>query len=155
MIVISIADQMLYHRRKSGVWHEYPVSTATNGAGNRRGSFQTPLGRHRIFRKIGAGMPVGTVFRARQPVGIYDPQTDDPERDWILTRILWLEGCETGINRRGRVDTRSRYIYIHGTHREDRLGTPCSHGCIRMHHEDLLELFAHAREGEQVMIRQG
>lgn len=154
MILISIADQMLYHRRRTGVWYEYPVSTATNGAGNERGSFKTPLGKHRIYRKIGEDMPKGTAFRAREPIGIYDPLSDDPNRDWILTRIIWLEGFETGINRRGKVDTRSRYIYIHGTHEEEKLGTPCSHGCIRMQSDDLIELFFHVDERESVVIRE-
>lgn len=154
MILISIADQMLYHRRKTGVWYEYPVSTAANGAGNERGSYKTPLGKHRIYQKIGADLPEGTAFKAREPIGIYNPLNDDPTRDWILTRILWLEGCETSINRRGKVDTKSRYIYIHGTHEEEKLGTPCSHGCIRMQADDLLELFFYADEGESVVIRE-
>lgn len=153
MIVISVAEQMLYHRRKSGVWHAYPVSTAANGTGNVEGSLQTPLGKHRIHAMIGDGEPVLTVFRGRRPVGIFDPACDDPAADWILTRILWLEGVRAGINRRGRVDTRKRYIYIHGTHDEAAIGTPASHGCIRMRNLDVLELFEHAREGEAVYIR--
>jgi lipoprotein-anchoring transpeptidase ErfK/SrfK len=153
MIIISIADQMLYHRRQTGVWHEYPVSTAAAGAGNERGSFRTPLGRHRIYKKIGAGMARLTAFRGRCPIGRYRPGIDNPNRDWILSRILWLDGCAPGHNRRGAVDTRSRYIYIHGTHEEERLGQPASHGCIRMANDDIMELFEHAREGERVYIR--
>lgn len=143
---------MLYHRHKTGVWHAYPVSTAAKGAGNRKGSYQTPLGKHRIDSKIGEGMPLFTAFRAREPFHIYNPETDDPGKDWILTRILWLKGCETGKNRRGKVDTHARYIYIHGTHEEDRIGTPASHGCIRMNSIDLLELFEHVSVGESVNI---
>lgn len=152
MIIVSVSDQMLRHRRATGVWHAYPVSTAANGVGNRRGSFQTPLGRHRIGRKIGEGQPIYTAFIARRPVGIYIPGAEDAYRDWILTRILWLDGMDTGRNRRGPVDTRSRYIYIHGTHEEDRIGSPASHGCIRMRNRDMLELFMHCREGERVLI---
>jgi len=152
MIIISISEQMLYHRRKTGVCHAYPVSTASNGAGNLQGSFQTPLGKHRIAEKIGNGMPLLTAFNAREPFCIYNPETDDPDRDWILTRILWLEGCETGKNRRGPVDTHARYIYIHGTHEEDKIGTPASHGCIRMRNTDMLELFEHTTAGESVRI---
>jgi len=152
MIVVSIAEQMLYHRRKTGVWYAYPVSTASLGGGNRYGSFQTPLGKHRIAEKIGAGLPPMTAFRARKPFCIYDPNIDDPKYDWILSRILWLSGCERGRNRRGRVDTHSRYIYIHGTHAEKQLGTPASHGCIRMNNTDILELFAHSHVGESVRI---
>lgn len=153
MIIISVSEQMLHHRRRSGVWVSYPVSTAAAGTGNTEGSFKTPLGRHRISEKIGDGMPLLTIYRARRPVGIFDPATCDGSKDWILTRILWLEGCETGRNRRGRVDTKSRYIYIHGTHDEAAVGTPCSHGCIRMRNLDMLVLFEHTRRGERVLIR--
>jgi len=152
MIIVSVSEQRLYHRRATGVWHTYPVSTAAKGTGNRRGSYQTPLGRHRIARKIGAGLPMDTAFVGRRPVGVYDPD-GDTGRDWILTRILWLDGMDTGRNRRGPVDTRSRYIYIHGTHEEERIGSPASHGCIRMRNRDILELFMHCREGERVHIR--
>ena len=153
MIIVSVSEQMLYHRRKTGVWYAYPVSTAARGTGNREGSFQTPLGKHRIAEKIGEGMPLLTAFRAREPFCIYDPEIDDPMRDWILTRILWLTGCETGKNRRGRVDTHNRYIYIHGTHEEEKIGTPASHGCIRMCNEDMLELFENISVGESVQIK--
>jgi len=153
MIIVSVREQMLHHRRPSGVWHAYPVSTSANGTGNQRDSFQTPLGRHRIFSKIGEGLPMRTAFIGRRPVGIYIPGAEDAYRDWILTRILWLDGLETGRNRRGKVDTRSRYIYIHGTHDEDSIGRPVSHGCIRMRNTDILELFSHCREGERVLIR--
>lgn len=98
-------------------------------------------------------MPVLTAFSAREPVTIYNSETDDPEQDWILSRILWLEGMQTGINKRGKVDTKSRYIYIHGTHKEDKIGSPASHGCIRMCNHDILELFNHAHEGEIVKLQ--
>ncbi|HKI59609.1 MAG TPA: L,D-transpeptidase [Mariprofundaceae bacterium] len=153
MIVISVSEQLLHHRRPTGVWQCYPISTAANGTGNREGSFQTPLGRHRIVEKIGEGMPRLTAFVAREPFTIFNPETDDGNRDWILTRILWLTGCETGKNRRGKVDTKSRYIYIHGTHDEAAIGSPCSHGCIRMKTLDILELFEHTFPGERVNIR--
>ncbi len=153
MIIVSIREQMLHHRRRTGVWYSYPISTAANGAGNREGSFNTPLGRHRIAEKIGDGMPLFTAFKARQPVGIFDPATCDGSGDWILTRILWLSGIETGKNRRGCVDTKHRYIYIHGTHDEAAIGTPCSHGCIRMRNLDMLDLFEHVQAGESVNIR--
>lgn len=153
MIIISVSEQKLRHRRKTGVWHTYPVSTAALGCGNRKNSLQTPLGRHRVHAKIGAGMPALTAFRGRRPTGLYNPATDDPDADWILARIIWLEGMETGVNRRGRVDTKSRYIYIHGTHAEEAIGTPASHGCIRMRLTDMLELFRHVHAGESVHIR--
>ena len=153
MIAISVSEQLLHHRRATGVWYSYPISTAANGTGNSEGSFQTPLGKHRIVEKIGEGMPPLTAFRAREPFAIFDPETDDFSRDWILTRILWLTGRETGKNRRGKVDTKNRYIYIHGTHDEAAIGTPCSHGCIRMRNLDMLELFEYTHAGEQVIIR--
>ncbi|HCS13164.1 MAG: L,D-transpeptidase [Zetaproteobacteria bacterium CG06_land_8_20_14_3_00_59_53] len=153
MIIVSISQQTLIHRRASGVCVCYPVSTAEKGCGNVRNSLQTPMGRHRIAVKIGAGEAENTAFVGRKAIGDYDAAIDDPQRDWILSRILWLTGCQTGINRRGRVDTLSRYIYIHGTHREDLIGTPASHGCIRMRNRDVIELFDHASVGETVYIR--
>ena len=138
---------------RCGTWRSYPVSTAGRGSGNRRDSYQTPLGRHRIVEKIGAGLPINTIFQARRPCGIYQPEVDGSEGDWILTRILWLGGCQRGVNRRGAVDTQARYIYIHGTHDEARIGTPCSHGCIRMRNCDMLELFDRVICGESVVIR--
>ncbi|MBL4774580.1 MAG: L,D-transpeptidase [Mariprofundus sp.] len=152
MIIISIAEQKLYHHRKSGVCYVYPVSTASKGAGNQNGSLQTPLGKHRIANKIGAEMPRLTAFKGRQAFCIYDSETDDPHQDWILSRILWLQGCEAGINRRGQVDSHARYIYIHGTHEEQKIGTPASHGCIRMRNNDVVELFEHVELGESVRI---
>ncbi len=152
MIRILIEQQVLIHHLATGVRRHYVISTAKQGMGNARNSWQTPLGMHRIYQKIGASMPLNTVFRGRKPCGIYQQGMDDADKDWILTRILWLEGMQTGINRRGRVDTRSRYIYIHGTHDEANLGTPVSHGCIRMHSEDMLQLFKACHEGERVII---
>jgi len=153
MIIVSIAQQTLIHRRSSGVSVCYAISTAAKGSGNLSGSLQTPLGKHRIAQKIGAGEAINTAFVGRQPVGIYDAETDNPDKDWILSRILWLSGCRTGINRRGRVDSFARYIYIHGTHREDLIGQPASHGCIRMRNKDVMQLFEHAAVGETVYIR--
>ncbi len=122
----------------------YPVSTAANGAGEERGSYCTPRGRHLIRAKIGAGLPLNSVFVARRPTGeIYTPDlgTAQPERDWILTRILWLSGREPGYNRLGSCDSMGRYIYIHGTPDEAFEPAPRSHGCIRMRNRDLIELF--------------
>lgn len=134
---------------------QYPVSTATNGAGAQNGSYCTPLGRHRIAEKIGAGVPLFSAFKSRQPTGeIWTPELDaaNPGRDWILTRILWLEGMESGRNQGGAVDSHKRFIYIHGTNEEHRLGTPASHGCIRMRNEDVAELFDLVKVGTEVRI---
>lgn len=122
----------------------YAVSTASNGVGERNGSFCTPRGRHIVRAKIGAGQPLGAVFVRRRPTGeIWTPELHAryPGRDWMLTRLLWLSGCEPGFNRLGNVDTMRRMIYIHGTHDLAELGKPGSHGCIRMRNADIAELF--------------
>jgi lipoprotein-anchoring transpeptidase ErfK/SrfK len=134
---------------------EYPVSTAKNGLGEQSGSYCTPRGRHRIAEKIGAGQPLNAVFKARVPTGeIWSRElaASEPGRDWILTRILWLEGLEEGRNRGMPVDTHERYIYIHGTDEEHLIGKPASHGCIRMKNEDVVDLFNLVEEGTLVNI---
>ena len=134
---------------------DYRVSTAANGAGEVGGSYCTPRGKHIIRARIGAGCPENTVFVRRRPTGeIYTPElgAQFPGRDWILTRILWLSGCEPGFNRLGNRDTMRRYIYIHGTPDSVPLGQAHSHGCIRMHNADLLELFASVSAGTTVEI---
>jgi lipoprotein-anchoring transpeptidase ErfK/SrfK len=122
----------------------YSISSARNGVGELNGSFCTPRGRHIIRAKIGAGQPFNTVFIERRPTGeTYSPELarNFPGRDWILTRILWLSGCERGFNRMGHVDTMRRAIYIHGSPDTADMGKPGSRGCIRMHNRDIVELF--------------
>lgn len=122
----------------------FPVSTAANGVGERAGSYCTPRGMHIVRAKIGAGLPVNSVLVGRRPTGeIYTPQMGllAPERDWILSRILWLSGKEPGFNRLGGCDSMRRYIYIHGTPDERFVQAPLSHGCIRMRNADVVELF--------------
>jgi hypothetical protein len=134
---------------------EYPVSTARKGAGERMGSEQTPRGWHRVRAKIGAGCAPGSVFVGRRPTGeIYTPELGcaHPERDWILTRILWLCGSEPGKNRFGDVDSMRRYIYIHGCPDSEPLGQPGSHGCVRMSNADILALYDQVRVGLPVLI---
>ena len=154
-IHISIERQHLTLLQDEQVVATWPVSTALKGAGNQQGSNQTPLGRHRIRAKIGAGQPLNCVFRGRRPTGeIYDSgiAQEFPERDWILTRILWLCGEEPGINRGANVDSQRRYIYIHGTPDTEPMGIPLSHGCIRMRNQDVLELFDRVSAGTPVLI---
>jgi L,D-transpeptidase YbiS len=137
------------------VLRRYAVSTAANGVGEISGSYCTPRGKHIIRAKIGAGQPENAVFVGRRPTGeIYTPElgTKFPGRDWILTRILWLSGCEVGFNRLGNNDTMRRYIYIHGTPDSVPLGIPDSHGCIRMRNADLIELFDIVSAGTAVEI---
>ena len=138
-----------------GLLRRYSVSTAANGAGEVCGSHCTPRGKHLIRAKIGAGQAENTVFVRRRPTGeIYTPElvAQFPKRDWILTRILWLSGCEIGFNRLGENDTMRRYIYIHGTPDSAQLGAPGSHGCIRMRNADLIELFDLVPVGTAVEI---
>jgi L,D-transpeptidase YbiS len=152
---VSIGRQELLLIDGGRVLQRYPVSTAQAGAGEREGSGCTPRGRHRVRIRIGAGCPENTVFVGRRPTGErYSPglARQHPGRDWILTRILWLTGCESGRNRGGSVDTLRRYIYIHGCPDEEPMGRPLSHGCIRMRNRDLIELFDRVEQGMPVEI---
>jgi lipoprotein-anchoring transpeptidase ErfK/SrfK len=154
-ISISVSEQQLALIEEGQVLHQYPVSTAKNGVGEKKNSGQTPRGEHIVRAKIGDGLPLNSVFVARRPTGeIYSPALADqyPERDWILTRILWLSGCELGKNRLGDCDTMQRYVYIHGTPDTEPMGQPLSHGCIRMRNTDLVELFDLISPGINVLI---
>jgi lipoprotein-anchoring transpeptidase ErfK/SrfK len=151
---VSLAEQRLTLRagdRRA----EYRVSTSKHGAGELAGSFKTPRGRHIVRAKIGDGAPEGAVFRGRRPTGeIYSAALAraNPDRDWILTRILWLSGTEVGRNRLGPCDTMRRYIYIHGAPDSEPLGSPSSIGCIRMGNRDIIELFGLVPVGAVVDI---
>lgn len=154
---VSLPRQRLSIRQGEAVLREYPVATARNGPGEIEDSGCTPRGWHQIRARIGAGAPVGTVFVGRRPTGeIYSPELGRayPERDWILTRILWLSGLEPGFNRLGRRDTMRRYIYIHGGPDSAPLGIPGSAGCVRMGNQDLIELFETAFTGMPVLIEE-
>ena len=144
-IVIDISQQSLTLWQDHNCLRQYSISSALKGVGERSGSEQTPCGKHIIRAKIGANMPLNSVFKARRPTGeIYNAELAEkyPNRDWILTRIMWLSGCEVGKNRLGQCDTMRRYIYIHGTPDSEPMGVPLSHGCIRMNNRDIAELFA-------------
>ncbi len=154
-IRISIARQRLWLLEGDDAVWEAPVSTARRGPGELRGSECTPRGWHVVRARIGAGCAPNTVFVGRRPTGeIYTPalRARHPERDWILTRILWLSGLEPGRNRLGQVDTMRRYIYIHGCPDEDPLGVPGSHGCIKMRNDDIIHLFDRVPAGTRVRI---
>lgn len=156
-IDISIAEQRLRLLDEAGaVLADYPVSTALNGAGEKKNSGCTPRGKHIVRAKIGAGKPLGTVFIGRRPTGeLWSPElaAEHPARDFILTRILWLSGCEVGVNRLGDVDSMQRYIYIHGTPDTEPMGIARSHGCVRMRNVDVVELFDRVPTGTPVIIR--
>ncbi|HLA33485.1 MAG TPA: L,D-transpeptidase [Rhodocyclaceae bacterium] len=143
-IVVCLPQQTLDLIDADRQLRRYSVSTAKNGAGERRGSLMTPRGRHIVRAKVGAGATVNTVFVRRRPTGeLWTPElaAAAPDRDWILTRILWLSGTQCGYNRLGEVDTMRRYIYLHGAPDTAPMGAPGSHGCIRMRNDDIIELF--------------
>lgn len=155
VIRIDLDDQRLSLMAGSRTLGGFPVSSGLNGPGEQSGSGCTPRGLHRVRLRIGAGCPEGTVFVGRRPTGeLYTPELAAryPGRDWILTRILWLTGCEGGRNRGGEVDTLRRFIYIHGCPDTEPMGVPCSHGCIRMRNGDLLTLFEQVPNGTAVEL---
>lgn len=142
-IRISSQELDLYDDHGSLI-RRYRISTSKNGVGELNGSYRTPRGRHIIRAKIGAGHPLNAVFVERRPTGeIYSAELARrfPNRDWILTRILWLSGRERGYNRLGKVDTMRRAIYIHGSPDSAEMGKPGSIGCVRMRNRDIVELF--------------
>ncbi|SDH44289.1 L,D-transpeptidase [Pseudomonas panipatensis] len=144
LLHISFADQALYGFAGERLMLRCPVSTALAGPGERQGSGCTPRGLHQVRAKIGDGLPAGAVLSGRRWTGeVWTPELHGrfPGRDWILTRILWLSGCEPGVNRLGPVDTFRRYIYLHGTPDCEPMGIPLSHGCVRLRNADLLALF--------------
>ncbi len=143
-IKVNLKTQAMHVFDKGNEIKTYAISSAKNGIGEKKNSFQTPRGKHIIRAKIGHDMPANTVFVDRRPTGeVYSDELwkKHPNRDRILTRIMWLSGTEVGKNRRGDVDTMQRYIYIHGAPDCAEMGKPGSHGCLRMHNHDIVELF--------------
>lgn len=156
MIQVHVPSQTLTLQDDAGrtLWRTQ-VSTGRQGVGERNGSEQTPRGWHVIRAKIGAGLPADTVLVGRRPTGeVYTAalRAQYPQRDWILTRILWLSGLEPGRNRLGPVDTMRRYIYIHGCPDTDPMGVPSSHGCIKMRNSDIIDLYERVPVGTRVQI---
>lgn len=154
---ICIANQRLSVYRDGNKVQDYPVSTAQKGPGELMGSECTPTGWHKIRVKIGVDQPLNAVFVGRRATGeIYNTELAEqyPQRDWILTRIMWLGGLEPGKNRYGKVDTTWRYIYIHGCPDQLMNGSPQSHGCIRMKNADVLDLFNRVGVGLKVYIHE-
>lgn len=153
---VSVATQEIIGFDRLGCeCYRTAVATASNGIGQEMGSECTPLGMHRIRAKVGAGQPANAVFVGRRPTGeIFSEELakKHPQRDWILTRILWLCGNETGFNRGGSVDTQRRFIYIHGAPDFHEMGVPSSHGCIKMRNSDIVQLFDAVDVGVEVEI---
>lgn len=154
---ISLADQTLYLKRGGDAVKSWPIASGKAGAGERKGSGRTPRGWHQVRLAIGAHAPRGAVFVARRWTGEVHSaalQTQFPDRDWILSRILWLTGLESGRNRGGAVDTLSRFIYIHGCPDSSALGKPVSHGCIRLSNDAVIELFNEVNAGTKILIEE-
>ena len=143
-IQVSVSGQTLRLFKDGRILHEYPVSTSKYGVGSEAGSDKTPLGKHRIARKIGRGAPLLAIFKSRvdtKKTAELNLSDHPSKEDFVTTRILWLEGLEPGLNRGGSVDSFARFIYIHATQDEGLIGRPASHGCIRMKNADVKELF--------------
>ncbi len=157
LITVNIARQRLCLQRGGKTLMDVAVSTAKNGPGEQNGSECTPRGLHYVRAKIGEGCAPDTVFVGRRPTGELFSEAlrgENPKRDWILTRILWLCGKEWGRNRGGNVDTMRRYVYIHGCPDSDEIGIPRSHGCVKMRNQDIMQLFDLIEVGTPVLINE-
>ena len=155
VLVVRIRTSTLQFVRKGAVVKSYVVSTSKRPPSNVANSLGTPRGLHEIAERIGTGQPPGMVFRSRVPTGKHFSEIPEEEagaRNLVTSRILWLRGLEPGVNLGGDVDSHGRYIYIHGTHREDRIGKPMSAGCVLMRNDDVVELYDQARVGDLVWI---
>jgi hypothetical protein len=154
VLLVNITRHTLQFVQAGEVVRSYVISTSRRPPSNIKGSLGTPRGLHEIAERIGAGQPPGMVFKGRVAVGRHFNELpgSETESNLITTRILWLSGLEDGVNRGGDVDTHSRYIYIHGTNHEERLGEPLSAGCVLMGNLDIIELFDQVRIGDQVLI---
>lgn len=154
MLFVRISTGTLQFYAKGVLVKSYLVSTSKRPPSNIKDSLGTPRGLHEIAERIGAGQPPGMVFKSRVPTGRHFSELPDaPQNDNLITsRILWLRGLEPGVNRGGDVDTYERYVYIHGTNHENRIGEPLSSGCVLMRNVDIVELYEHVRHGDHVMI---
>ncbi|HUM98855.1 MAG TPA: L,D-transpeptidase [Halothiobacillus sp.] len=154
-IIIDAKNQTLYLFEHKKLKQSFPVSTSAVGVGNAAGSNRTPLGLHKIAEKFGDGEPVGMIFKARKPSGALASIQTRPikgDGDDVTTRIMWLQGLEPGVNEGQGIDSHARYIYIHGTPEEGLIGTPESHGCVRMNNTQVIELFNQVPVGTLVDI---
>lgn len=154
LLVVRLGTQTLQFYRSGALVRAYAVSTSLRPPSNVKNSFGTPIGLHEIAERIGAGQPPGMVFVGRVPTGRHFSELPaaEQEKNLITTRILWLCGLEPGVNQGGDVDTHSRYIYLHGTNHEDRIGQPASAGCVLLRNLDMIELYEDVRTGDQVWI---
>jgi hypothetical protein len=155
VIAVNLKASTLQLRRSGAVVRSYAISGSKQPYSNVLNSLGTPLGLHAIAERIGAGQPSGTVFKSRVPTGVHFSEMPEEvvgTRNLVTSRILWLRGLEPGVNSGGNVDTYRRYVYIHGTQREDRIGEALSAGCILMRNPDVIELYEEVRVGDLVWI---
>ena len=155
LLVVKVSNQELYHLKKGVIVRTYSVSTSVYGTGSKINSFKTPLGKHKISEKIGEGLPEGAILKARQWNGAIANIIKEPidtDFDVVTSRILWLTGLEEGKNLGPGVDSKSRYIYIHGTAEEGLIGKPASDGCVRMYNADVISLFEKVSVDTEVWI---
>jgi hypothetical protein len=155
LLAVRISTGTLQFFRQGELVRSYVISTSKRPPSNVKNSLGTPRGLHEIAERIGAGQPPGMVFKARVPTGrhFHEVLEREPDNDNLITsRILWLRGLEPGVNRGGEVDTYERYVYVHGTNHDDRIGEPLSSGCVLMRNLDIVELFEQVRSGDQVWI---
>ena len=155
LLYVNIDKQSMYLLKKGTISRAFKISTSYYGTGSETNSFKTPLGKHEIYKKIGEDLPINAILKGRVWNGaIANVITDDVDTDFdhVTSRILWLDGLEEGKNKGAGVDSRSRYIYIHGTAEEGLIGKPASDGCIRMYNSEVIELFGLVEEKAQVWI---
>lgn len=153
VLYISVHRQRLFHVREGRLVADFPIATARNGLGTAVDSYRTPTGLHRVAEKIGDDVPPMGILKDRVFTGrLADPDPQGPDKDWITSRILWLDGLEPGVNQGPGVDSRGRYIYIHGTASECTVGTPSSMGCIRMRNSDVIALYDAVPVGALVVV---
>lgn len=152
VLYVSVQRQRMYHVRGRTMLKEYAISTSAKGLGAERDSYRTPTGLHRVSERIGADVPPWGVLKDRAFTGELADSACNDGRDVITSRILWLSGLESGVNAGAGVDSHDRWIYIHGTADEGSIGTPSSHGCVRMRNADIIALFDELPVGTLVVI---
>lgn len=153
VLYVSVARQRLFHARGGILLAEYAIATSSSGLGGEQDSYRTPMGLHRVAEKHGAATPLYGILKDRVFTGrLADPDLIGADKDWITTRIFWLDGLEPGLNKGAPVDSYDRFIYIHGTANEHSVGTPSSRGCIRMRNDDVIDLFEQVPVGALVVI---
>lgn len=152
---VSVKHQHLYLIQNDSTIRKYPISTSKNGIGSKQDSYKTPPGLHTVKRKIGTDVPYGGIMISRVYEGKIAKiltEKENAKKDYVTSRIMWLQGEEPGVNRGRNMDSYNRYIYIHGTPEEGYIGEPASHGCIRMKNKDVIELFDFVKEGTPILI---